>query len=427
MTQNAIDVVGLSKAYRISRDQGAQTYRTLQESIVHLVQSPFRGRRGRGKTTFWALDDVSFSVPYGEALGIIGRNGAGKSTLLKLLARITRPTRGSADIYGRVGSLLEVGTGFHGELTGRENIYLNGAILGMSRAHVRRRFDEIVAFAEIGEFLDTPVKRYSSGMYMRLAFAVAAHLEPEILIVDEVLAVGDAAFQAKSLGKMSDVAHSGRTVLFVSHNLAAVTQLCQKGLLLERGKVTAYGSAADVVGQYLALGNREGQIDLDSTRKGPLPPVRLVSARMLDGAGEVRQKFSMGSDITVAFVVASADAQTQVKLAMSVKTSDGLLISHTVDDDASFSLPLGSTLQEVRVRIPDVRLYPGSYQISLYIQDGSNTISFDQAENCLMFDITDGGRYTFRPLPRQSGLLFLTPDWTAAPVSYGALPARREA
>ena len=424
MTQNAIEVRGLSKAYRISGEPGAQSYRTLQESLIDFAHRPFRRRGGAGKTTFWALEDVSFSVPHGEALGIIGRNGAGKSTLLKLLARITRPTRGSADIYGRVGSLLEVGTGFHAELTGRENVYLNGAILGMSRAHVRKRFDEIVAFAEIERFLDTPVKRYSSGMYMRLAFAVAAHLEPEILIVDEVLAVGDAAFQAKSLGKMSDVAQSGRTVLFVSHNMAAITQLCQTGLLLERGRVAAYGSAADVMAQYLSFGNREGEVDLDSGRQGSLPPARFVRARLLDNADQVCQKFPMGSDITVAFVVAFADPSVSTKLSMSIRTSDGLQVSHTVDDDASFSMPSGLPLQEVRVRLPDIRLYPGSYRITLYINDGSNTQLFDQAENCLTFDITDGGHYTFRPLPRHSGLFFLTPDWTAIPVSNDQAFAR---
>src|SRR5581483_8501340 len=196
------------------------------------------------RETFWALKDVSFEVKVGEALGIIGRNGAGKSTLLKILSRITRPTTGYADVYGRVGSLLEVGTGFHPELTGRENIYLNGAILGMTRRDIQRRFDEIVAFAEVENFLDTPVKRYSSGMYMRLAFAVAAHLEPEILVVDEVLAVGDAEFQKKCLGKMGDVAKEGRTVLFVSHNMNAVEHLCQRVLLFQSGRLA--GSFNDV-------------------------------------------------------------------------------------------------------------------------------------------------------------------------------------
>ncbi|MBK8021781.1 MAG: ABC transporter ATP-binding protein [Chloroflexi bacterium] len=239
MSDIALQVVGLGKSYQIRHE--AMGYRTLRDDLVGLLPGRRQGRVSR--ETFWALRDVSFEVKTGEVLGVIGRNGAGKSTLLKILSRITKPTTGYADIYGRVGSLLEVGTGFHPELTGRENIFLSGTILGMRRAEIQRRFDEIVAFAEVEQFLDTPVKRYSSGMYTRLAFAVAAHLDPEVLIVDEVLAVGDAAFQKKSLGKMGDVAKSGRTVLFVSHNMAAVEALCTQALLLERGQVRLMGEA----------------------------------------------------------------------------------------------------------------------------------------------------------------------------------------
>src|SRR5436189_720888 len=206
--------------------------------------------------TFWALKDVSFEVKQGEVVGIIRRNGAGKSTLLKILNRITEPTSGGADVYGRVGALLEVGTGFHPELTGRENVFLNGAILGMSRAEIRKKFDEIVAFAEVEKFLDTPVKRYSSGMYVRLAFAVAAHLEPEILIVDEVLAVGDVQFQKKCLGKMGEVAHGGRTVLFVSHNMTAIRALCEHGLLLDDGILVKSGTTEDAIRAYLQSASR---------------------------------------------------------------------------------------------------------------------------------------------------------------------------
>ena len=226
MSDIAIRVENLGKAYKIAHNTGRGSYKTLQEDLLHLVKRPFSQNGAPRSETFWALKEVSFEVKQGEVLGIIGRNGAGKSTLLKILSRITRPTTGYAEMHGRVGSLLEVGTGFHPELTGRENIFLNGAVLGMSRRDIQRKFDEIVQFAEVEQFLDTPVKRYSSGMYMRLAFAVAAHLEPEILVVDEVLAVGDAEFQKKSLGKMGEVAKSGRTVLFVSHNMVAVQSLC---------------------------------------------------------------------------------------------------------------------------------------------------------------------------------------------------------
>ena len=251
MTKLMIRVQSVSKRYRIGERQAA--YATLRESLAGMARAPFKRLRRIGRSndsTVWALNDVSFEIRRGEAVGIIGRNGAGKSTLLKVLSRITEPTTGCVKLYGRVGSLLEVGTGFHPELTGRENIYLNGAILGMKRREIENKFDEIVSFAEVEKFIDTPVKYYSSGMYLRLAFAVAAHLEPEILLVDEVLAVGDAVFQKKCLGKMGDVAKEGRTVLFVSHNMGAVTHLCASGIVLEAGAITFNGNAQRAVEFY---------------------------------------------------------------------------------------------------------------------------------------------------------------------------------
>ena len=257
----AIFVNGLSKVYRIGSHRHGPYYRTLRESVRDSAATPWRLLQRRFRSSaesdrgtvdeFWALKDVSFEVQPGEVVGIVGRNGAGKSTLLKILSRITEPSEGWIEMRGRVGSLLEVGTGFHPELTGRENIYLNGAILGMSRREIARKFDEITAFAEIEKFLDTPVKRYSSGMFVRLAFAVASHLEPEILIVDEVLAVGDAAFQKKCLGKMDRVSRTGRTVLFVSHNMAAIKSLCHRAILLDAGRVDHDGCVDDVVNRYL--------------------------------------------------------------------------------------------------------------------------------------------------------------------------------
>ena len=245
----AISVRGLGKSYTIVH--GQQRRPTFRDLVMDRLRNPFKRAQ---KETFWALKDVSFDIRKGEVVGIIGRNGAGKSTLLKILSRITEPTAGEIDLYGHVGSLLEVGTGFHPELTGRENIFLNGAILGMSRAEVRRQFDAIVDFSEVEQFLDTPVKRYSSGMYVRLAFSVAAHLNPDILIVDEVLAVGDAAFQKKCLGKMDAVASTGRTVLFVSHNLATINRMCKSALLLDGGRVAHEGATVDVVNHYLRSG-----------------------------------------------------------------------------------------------------------------------------------------------------------------------------
>jgi lipopolysaccharide transport system ATP-binding protein len=255
MSNVAIRIENLGKRYKIGVKR--EKYYTLRDSLMNALTYPFRGRRqgrpdrGNPQEDFiWALKDVSLEINHGDIVGIIGRNGAGKSTLLKILSRITEPTAGQAEIFGRVGSLLEVGTGFHPELTGRENIFLNGVIMGMTRAEVQRNFDAIVAFAEIEKFLDTPVKHYSSGMYVRLAFAVAAHLDPEILLVDEVLAVGDAAFQKKCLGKMEDIAKGGRTVLFVSHNMGAVRALCQKCILLENGVVIAIGEPDTIIDNY---------------------------------------------------------------------------------------------------------------------------------------------------------------------------------
>ena len=249
-----IKVDGISKKFRITPgEKRSVRYDTLRESLARALKSPFtRAQRNGRDDTVWALRDVSFEVMPGEVMGIIGRNGAGKSTLLKILSRIIEPTSGRVELYGRVASLLEIGTGFHPDLSGRENVYLNGAILGMRHREIDERFDEIVAFAEIERFLDTAVKHYSSGMYLRLAFAVAAHLNPEILIIDEVLSVGDANFQKKCLGKMDDVTRSGRTVLLVSHNLPMVSQLCERAILLEHGRVAATGPAASVVAHYLS-------------------------------------------------------------------------------------------------------------------------------------------------------------------------------
>lgn len=252
MSDLAIRVDNLGKQYRIGVAQ--PRYRTLRESIVAKFAAPFRARPPSPSEILWALKDVSFEIKRGELVGVIGRNGAGKSTLLKILSRITEPTGGQVEIHGRVGSLLEVGTGFHPELTGRENIFLNGAILGMRRVEIERKFDEIVAFSEVERFIDTPVKHYSSGMYVRLAFAVAAHLEPDILLVDEVLAVGDVRFQRKCLGKMQDAGQAGRTVVFVSHNMPAVARMCERVLLFDQGALLRDGPTAPVVGTYLQSG-----------------------------------------------------------------------------------------------------------------------------------------------------------------------------
>jgi lipopolysaccharide transport system ATP-binding protein len=312
----AIRATGLGKRYTLGP---RERYVALRDQIMRVLRSPFGGN-GAGET-FWALKDVSFEVPHGEAIGLIGRNGAGKSTLLKVLSRITRPTEGEADIFGRVGSLLEVGTGFHPELTGRENVYLNGAILGMRRVEIDRKFDEIVAFAEVERFLDTPVKHYSSGMYTRLAFAVAAHLEPEILLVDEVLAVGDAAFQKKCLGKMGEVARQGRTVVFVSHNMGAIRTLCRRALWIADGRIVADGPADAVVSKYLDDVQR-GFVQSEAKPDEALAIERVV---LRDGAGEATTDFPIGADITVEVHYRARKRLEQPYLWIAVESQHGAL------------------------------------------------------------------------------------------------------
>ena len=300
MPDSAIVAEHVSKLYRIER---ARAQRSFREIVTGAFTAPYRrarelmsrssGTNSKQPETFWALHDVSFQIGRGEVVGLIGRNGAGKSTLLKILSRITEPTRGWVEIRGRVGSLLEVGTGFHQELSGRENVFLNGAILGMKRAEIQRKFDEIVAFAEIERFIDTAVKHYSSGMYLRLAFAVAAHLEPEILLVDEVLAVGDAEFQKRCLGKMESVAQQGRTVVLVSHNMGAIQGLCKRALLVEQGGIIAEGKPADVVGQYLE------SVQPKQLREMAIESLHIEQVVLRDGSGTPCTHFRHGSPMMV--------------------------------------------------------------------------------------------------------------------------------
>jgi homopolymeric O-antigen transport system ATP-binding protein len=371
MSDVAIRVDGLSKQYQIGGDR--KPYKTIRESITDIALNPLRRLRAglsadapHGEHPFWALKDVSFEVKRGEVVGIIGRNGAGKSTLLKILSRITEPTEGEVEIAGRVGSLLEVGTGFHPELTGRENIYLNGAILGMKRSEIDRRFDEIVGFSEIERFLETPVKHYSSGMYTRLAFAVAAHLEPEILIVDEVLAVGDAAFQKKCLGKMGDVARHGRTVLLVSHNMAAIENLCPTSVLLSGGRIADQGCTRNVIRSYLQSLDSfvvESRLASRTDRTGT-GEIRLTSFHLEDTDGRPLTAVTSGMDVVFVF---GFECRRERKMrnidpGFSLGTSDG----HTLT--VLYSSYTGSTLDavgrgEFRCRVDRLPLSAGRYSI----------------------------------------------------------------
>jgi lipopolysaccharide transport system ATP-binding protein len=336
MSDIALRVTDLSKQYQIA----AIRYRhdTLRDQLVDGLKSVFRrnGQPCTGREAFWALKDVSFDVRHGEVVGIIGRNGAGKSTLLKILSRIIEPTAGWAEISGRVGSLLEVGTGFDRELSGRENIYLSGAILGMKKAEIHRKFDEIVAFAEVEKFIETPVKRYSSGMYLRLAFAVAAHLESEILLVDEVLAVGDATFQKKCLSKMAEVAGEGRTVLFVSHNMAAVTRFCKWGVWLDGGQLQACGSVEEMVAQYLASGVQECATVTFPDHMQHVPGtdyICLLAIRIRDREGRTTPSLDIRYPFTIEIQYQILRRVSNLRVGLTLTTADGLVVLSSTDID----------------------------------------------------------------------------------------------
>jgi lipopolysaccharide transport system ATP-binding protein len=338
----AVKVEHISKRYRIGAAQQKFKYGMLREALTDVFRMPIRlvdSMTGRKKETsdniIWALNDVSFEVEEGQLLGIIGRNGAGKSTLLKVLSRVTEPTKGLVTVRGRVGSLLEVGTGFHPELTGRENIFLNGAILGMKRAEIERKFDEIVAFSEVEQFIDTPVKRYSSGMYLRLAFAVAAHLEPEILVVDEVLAVGDAEFQKKCLGKMNDVAQQGRTVLFVSHNMSAILRLTQETIVLEKGRLVIRAETSRAVDYYLASGRAQAGErcwDLDEV-PADAAPFRPLALRVRDSRGKVADTVRSTEPVTIEMEYQLTAPLTGLRVGIYLNTMRGEYVFTSFDTD----------------------------------------------------------------------------------------------
>ncbi len=416
MTDPAVRVERLGKKYRIGE---RQPYKSLRESITRAVSGRLRGDGRAPRETIWALRDVSFEVARGEVIGVIGRNGAGKSTLLKVLARITDPTEGRAEVHGRVGSLLEVGTGFHMELTGRENIYLNGAILGMKRAEIQSKFDEIVAFAEIDQFLDTPVKRFSTGMYLRLAFAVAAHLEPEILLVDEVLAVGDAAFQRKCLGKMGDVASQGRTVLFVSHNIAAMTRLCGRCLWIAKGHVRAIGPQVEIIAGYLAEGTAvaggisPGEWDL-AEHANPYPPHKALirRVRLRDTKSLTRQTFQMGEPMTVEIEVDGLNVYRDGTLGVIFKSQEDQWLAGINTAMRPFKANAPRNYSEVfLLHLPRVPFTPGTYWIDLSASRGQlGRVDFVDRAARLVIEPGDvyGTGYT---VSSSYGVFFLDGSW----------------
>jgi lipopolysaccharide transport system ATP-binding protein len=434
MSDTVISVENLSKSYlvghkSVGRGRYGDTFRDVigreARNFVRNAVDTLRGRQiplGDSVEEFWALKDVSFQVRRGEVLGIIGRNGAGKSTLLKILSRITEPTEGRVRLRGRVASLLEVGTGFHSELTGRENIYLNGAILGMTRAEIRRKFDEIVAFAEVEKFLDTPVKRYSSGMYMRLAFAVAAHLEPEIMVVDEVLAVGDAEFQEKCLGKMRKVAgNEGRTVLFVSHNMAAVQQLCHHALWLDQGGTRKIGSADQVVQAYASsVRDAERSGDFSRGRLTGDGQVTLLSYEVTDGYGRRNPPPSTKEDVLVHVRVHAKNGIVRPAYGIEIWNERGVMMTsvNTVELGVTQpELPKGEST--ICVRINRTSFLPGYYTANFWVMNYQAHI-YAMSENGITFEIAQGPIYGTCHVDHRWGVVYTDLEFTATPATVPA-------
>jgi lipopolysaccharide transport system ATP-binding protein len=429
MSNIAIKAENLSKRYRIGLKE--EMHDTLFGTMTSWLRSPlasFRQLRmlshfgDDGRDTddiIWALKDVSFEVKQGEVVGVIGRNGAGKTTLLKILSRITEPTSGRAVINGRVSSLLEVGTGFHPELTGRENVYLNGTVLGMTKAEVDRKFDEIVDFSGVEKFIDTPVKRYSSGMQVRLAFSVAAHLEPEILLIDEVLAVGDAAFQRKCLDKMGEVARAGRTALFVSHNMLAIDNLCDWGMLLQDGQLVARDTTSEIINQYLALFDTSvGLCELTDPgiKRSGTGEARFQSIKILSTSGESVSSISMGDGMTIRMEILALSKIKASEVVVSFFSAQGLPLCGFNSYDLAgltFGLEPGQTIF-VDCAVPRMNFAPGVYRLSLQIRTRRRHKRqlADFVEQVVSFEVVPADVYGTGRLPRGQHLIFLEADWS---------------
>lgn len=390
----AIKVTGVGKRYEL-RKEGSRSYTTLSDSLSGIFKSRST------KEEFWALKNLDFEIQQGERVGIIGRNGAGKSTLLKVLSRIVKPTTGRVELRGRIASLLEVGTGFHPELSGRENIFLNGSILGMTKAEIKSKFDEIVAFSEVERFLDTPVKRYSSGMYVRLAFAVAAHLEPEILIVDEVLAVGDQEFQRKCLGKMKDVAGSGRTVILVSHNMAAVQHLCERAIYLRNGQLVESGPAEAVIGTYMRAAQGPAAANLaDRTDRNGNGKARFTSLTLRDGIGNELSALTCGAEGRIELQLKNESRGTINGLMISVGIDDNLgnriaLLSNEVTGQIGNNIS-GETITATII-LPRLPLKQGTFGLTLFAS--SNGEVCDWIQDAVMMNVDAGDFYSSGKLP----------------------------
>lgn len=416
MNNKIISIDNLSKRYRIGVKD--EIYDSLIAGIFSWLKSPISNFQRVQKLSkfanedaddiIWALKDISFDVSSGEILGIIGRNGAGKSTLLKILSRIVEPTDGEAIVRGRVASLLEIGTGFHRELSGRENIYLNGTILGMTKEEIDINFDEIVSFSEVGKFIDTPVKRYSSGMYVRLAFAVAAHLDPDVLIVDEVLAVGDAEFQKKCLGKMSETAKSGRTVLFVSHNMTTIQDLCNRTILLENGSVVKDGETSEVIRQYLQPHiAKKGDRNLKTNDLSRKSPGNLLASniKILDKNEEIATMFEINDPITIEVEVDNVTENGFV-ISFLITNQQGALIYHIRSQDSDIDTKNHGSTVTIQMKIPKLNIIQGRYSIDIWIGNHLDHLE-DHVENAISFEVVNSGH---SKLPLRS-IIHETGNW----------------
>ena len=418
-----LKVENLSKAYQLGQIGTGTLSQDLHRWISMKLwkEDPFlkigdtnQALKKSNNEVFWSLKNLNFDINQGDIVGVIGKNGAGKSTLLKILSQITTPSSGSVKIKGRVASLLEVGTGFHPELTGRENIFLNGAILGMRRHEISSKFDQIVDFSGVEKYIDTPVKRYSSGMYVRLAFAVAAHLDSEILIVDEVLAVGDAEFQLKCLNKMDNISKEfGRTILFVSHNLASIRKLCNIGILLTNGEIEVKDNITTVCEKYsqlTTLSSSKVLFENKIPRRGT-GDIQFLTFEILNSKNESCNEFSMGDDIFMVFNIKNISAIKSCQIGIQVMSPDDLVIYHFINLDSRFSIELDSKISKFKVSLNDIRLYPNIYSLTISIADEFGSVEFDHMVSVISFKVTDGYSFTTRSLPIGTGLHLLNPKW----------------
>jgi len=428
MSATIISTENLSKCYRIhheSKSAPRRGYRRLSEEILAYPKKLLSrlGQWGSADGTdeeFWALKDLCFEVQSGEVIGVIGRNGAGKSTLLKVLSRITEPSSGRVTLRGRVASLLEVGTGFHPELTGRENIFLNGAILGMRREEIRRKFDEIVEFGEVEKFLDTPVKRYSSGMYVRLAFAVAAHLEPEILIVDEVLAVGDSQFQDKCLGKMKQVSRSGgRTVLFVSHNMGAIQSLCSRALLLEKGKLVYDGDCDTAVKRYVSNNRARSSVnDMTGLNRTGTREAEILSMQFEDCQGNLTSTFRMGEPLVARIQVRFHRPALNPTCGLLITLDTGMRVADCRSTHSDLVVGLSEDIVEFKMTIPNLTLYPRTYLVEPWISDEKAMSDYDWVHAAASFEVTSGPKFLNGVnVTSQNGITFVPTEWSSSAVA----------